>query len=142
MRRDGMFINRNYTEGARVARLTLSATGWNDVGGFIAWSDLDDSPPEVIYLPVVGAAVVVETDVDGDRQSAILPVTFAGGEFEVWDLSGTHHEGLLGFTLDCTKRDVIDTHRREAQHRLTMLKARSVAAERALHGGGTDGPVR
>lgn len=131
----GAMVNRIYSHGVRVRQVMPD----HELGGFVVWADLDDDPPFVHFLPIVGWALAEERDA-GDRVSTLLTVTYStDGEFEFWDLGAPPVEGLLGVSqnTDDSTREVFVTL---ASRRLAKLRGRNTEAE-ATAAASFGGPV-
>lgn len=125
---DGVMVNRIFAAGVRVRQVAPD----HELGGFVAIADLDDTPPVLRFLPVVGWALIGEIDRDGSELGGILTVTYdAAGEFELWDPSGAAGEEFLGIYAD---KDPATVQRVSAlaSARLKALKERSRAADALL----------
>src|SRR5688572_22241021 len=89
----GATVNHIYREGLRVVQVAPD----HELGGCVAWCDLDDTPPQVLFFPIVGWALTEEDDGSGGWSAGILLVTAdprRGMEF--WEVDAPAAEGFLG----------------------------------------------
>jgi hypothetical protein len=123
-------VNRLFAAGLLVRQIAPD----HELGGFVAIAELDDTPPKLVLLPVVGWALAHELDETDGALSAILLVTHGpAGDFEFWDVDGAHGEAFLGIVADTEPATVARLHEM-ATTRLEQMKDRSRKAEEALNG--------